>query len=488
VNQSGGIFSSIRWLFGTLVLRKGLVFALFILLARYVSRSTFGLFGEYTQLLAFITLLCPIGLDFLHIVERREEDHHFRALLGVSILHGLIATALLIAFAPVVAHAFHAPQLSAIIRATGVILLVHLVRRAYKNSLQRQMRFRVQALYETANVFFYVLISIFWLYADCSAWIVFVPFFLGDLLETALLIRGQGLVSALRDAFAHLRESYRLVRERRGFLIPTTLANTLNFFAGSAPVFILGLYLKPDQIGLYYVAYQITMVPPAMLNESMSRVFFPAFAAADEDERRRQVERFVFFTVAVGWAFLAVYVFLCLRLTPVFLGTKWIEANALVPALALFAAGSLLANPLSSIPVVVKKPQVEMVWTAISVITRCIVLGIGGYLCLHGRVSLAGVIWAYSLLVLGLYFALFSIACTLLRMSARRLLRRLYIPVILLSCLSIALYLVGDRWGAWGSLSVIVLLPAFLLLLNRLTGGVPLVEMRSLLTARKKEV
>ncbi|GEM_PF-477510 len=387
-----GALRTVRWTLLTMMLRRAVVFAAFIVIARTLAPAALGIFREYTLLLSVLVIFAPLSLDYVHVTNRLRHGRSFRALLQVSLTLAVLLMAALYLCAGLIGRLLHSTQLVPIIRWSAPILLVHVLRSDLKFDLRRRMRLRLVALYETANVLFYVVLTLVLLYFWRQPWVLFAGFFCGDVLETLLLVlervRRYG-----RCAFplgGSPRRSLALLRGNARFCAATSSTHLLGQWVNYAPVFVLGAMFSPTWLGLYYLAQQMIGLPVTLLTQSMQEVFFPTFARMDEVRRRTAVERFTFAAAGLLWPLLALYAYCLLRLVPLLLGARWVGALPMIAILGVLMASHLIMNPISSIPVVYRRSHVELAWRVVSVIVTTGILLFGaryGFMAaLHGWV------------------------------------------------------------------------------------------------------
>ena len=377
----GGTVRTVQWTLLTLVLRRALVFGLFLVIARMLAPEALGIFREYTLVLLALTTLAPLGLEYLHVTSKGRHGSGFAGLLGVSMPLAVLLAVLLWAMAGVIGRAAGSAELTRIIHYTAPILLVHVLRQALKFDLRRRMRLRLLAAYETANVVFYSLLTLALLLLYRQAWVLFAGFFAGDLLETALLL-AERYHRYGRHALpvGHLRSGLRLLRQHAGYCAATSGTHLLGLWANQAPVFLLGVLFAPYWLGVYYLAQQMIALPVTLLTQSLQQVFFPTFARMNGDEKARAVRRVMFAAAGIMWPLLALYGTALYRLVPLLFGAKWAEALPLLPPLGVLMASHLVMNPIASIPVVQRRSHLELLWRVGSVALITIALGLGARL------------------------------------------------------------------------------------------------------------
>lgn len=127
-----------------------------------------------------------------------------------------------------------------------------------------------------------------------------------------------------------------------------------------------------EAVGQYSQAWRLVQLPAALVGSAISQVYFPRLAAASRAELFPIVRSSVLRSTVLGVAPFAVIMWLSPALFPLVLGAEWSEAGlfaqALVPALFL----NLVASPISTVFIVLKKEHFGLIF---SLAYTCLSLG-----------------------------------------------------------------------------------------------------------------
>jgi len=86
------VISGIRWTLSTTILRRAISLILFIFLAKWLSQTDFGIYRSFSAILALLTYLTHLGLDYLYLVSRQKERVNLLALLQTGLLVSAVIT------------------------------------------------------------------------------------------------------------------------------------------------------------------------------------------------------------------------------------------------------------------------------------------------------------------------------------------------------------------------------------------------------------
>jgi len=175
----------------------------------------------------------------------------------------------------------------------------------------------------------------------------------------------------------------------------STLFNALSL---QIPVVLLSYLFGPTVTGLYSLGYRVLQTPMSLIGQSIGQVFFSSAAEANRSGSISVVTRVIFHRlVQVGLPVILLIGVAAPELFSFVFGSEWqvagVYAQWFVPWLLLV----FISSPLSTLPSVLEKQQLEMAFQATLLLSRIVSLLIGA--------ALGNVFWAIAL------FALVSALC-----------------------------------------------------------------------------
>ncbi|MBN2828862.1 MAG: oligosaccharide flippase family protein [Candidatus Cloacimonetes bacterium] len=369
--SNNSIFSSARWTIATSVIRKVFTFGLFYFVARILTKDDLGLFREYSLILTLASIFFVFSFDHFLIVTKEKPSAFFRDVLRISLFGGVIGSLLLFFSAELLGRIYHSFALVTLIKFTSSLLILENIRRMLSALMQRELRLKELAAYQTFNVIFYTIVTLIALFLKPSVWVLVLGFYSGNILELLLMtFNCKDLLKKYLRKQPEATGILRLIAGNNRFLSFAWINNILSNIAANAPILVLGMVFPLAGLGAYYLANQVIIIPVTIVTTALLQVFFPSFARKENHEIVEHIKQFTDFVLIGVFPLLALYALFSYRYIPLIFGEKWLEASQLALVLSFTSAVSLLMNPLSGIPYTLHKPDQELYWTIFSSILK----------------------------------------------------------------------------------------------------------------------
>jgi O-antigen/teichoic acid export membrane protein len=319
------------WLFGLKLVNRGLGLIRKIVLARLLAPEDFGLFGIALLSISTLEILSQTGTHEALIQKKGNTDSLLNSAWTVSVIRGLILSAILFISAPIFANFFHSPQAVAVIRIIGISPLILGFTNIGIVYFQKELEFNKQVYYELTvalmNFFLALLLAFF--------------------LKNVWALVWSGLVAGLTRTFMsyavhpyrpRLHLDTKQVGELIGFGKWVLASSILVFLNSQGDDIMVGKLLGVAALGLYQMAYTISNLPTTEITHIISRVTFPAYSKIRDDSLRlksaylkvSQLIGFISAPVA------GIIVILAPEFTTLILGEKWMEMVTAMQVLAIW--------------------------------------------------------------------------------------------------------------------------------------------------------
>lgn len=421
---------------------------MFYFVARWLAQEDLGLFRTYNLILVLVSMVAGLSLDYLYIIENRRSQTQLIALWQISILAGIVAFIALTAAAGIIGQFYHSSSLALIFRFTSVFILVEIFRKAVRAVAQKQQQFRQLALAETANVMFYSVLSVIGLFFYRSLWVYLILFYLGNVVELIWLwMINHKVHSRMLRAALNPKRFFVLgadLVKNSSFLSLATLVSALNQLTGNAPILILGIFVDPIYLGMFYFASQIVGVPVGMFTSAVTSVFFPVFAGSRDAAISQISSRYARLVGWLGLPLLMLFSFLSIYAIDWMFGSKWSGALPLLPIMVVLYGSNLYCSSLSGIPFAKRKPQWELYWNVSSLLLRVSAMLMGL------QYSFYAAMWAFAISSAVMHFAFYVMCMLLVQISISQALKDLLmsiIPAIILGGLFYLVYRLDTFWA-----------------------------------------
>ncbi len=303
-----------------------------IIVARILAPSDYGLFGMATLYLGLVALISEFGLGQAIVVLREMSREHISQINTLSVTFGGLLFALSCAAASSLGRFFHAPKLPAVIIVMSLSFLVSGGQVVPDALLQRDLRFKLLASFDTLRAVVQALSTIILAFLGFSYWSLALGSLAGVVVGCTLLI----IASPCAFAWPRWREISKALKFS-GDVLGSRIAW---YVYANSDFMVAGRRLGQSALGAYTIAWTIASTPVEKITTLVTRVT-PAFFSAvqhDKSELRRYLLRIteglalLTFPASFGMALVADQFVLCV------LGPKWTAAIVPLRLLAVLAA------------------------------------------------------------------------------------------------------------------------------------------------------
>lgn len=249
----------------------GIQLGLILVLARLLSPRDFGLFAMAQVVLVLVHALARQGVPEALVQTNRDAPKVWSTGLVGVLAGSVVAAAVLGVAAPLFGSLFDAPLVTDLLRwlAPGVIIYgLHAVLHAW---VRTQLDFATVARAGVAGGVAEFVVAVPLAAAGYGVWVLVVGFYATAVMETLVLFRAsRGVPLVGFDA----GEYRRLARFGR-YVVGTSFATFLNRRTDD---FFVGLFLGPEILGYYTVAYRLLEFVTTVFLRAVRQVTFPVFS------------------------------------------------------------------------------------------------------------------------------------------------------------------------------------------------------------------
>jgi len=395
------IIKGVSWIAAIRVVIRILSFAKTIIIARILSPNDFGIFGIATLVLTFVEIFTETGVNIFLVQKKATIDEYIDTAWVVSILRGFIIALVIIASSFFVVSFFNSPQ------SLGVLILISLVPigRGFINpsiiKFQKDLKFN-QEFNLRSLVFLVETISIVtFVFLLHNVYGIVIGMLIGVLMEIYLSLT---IVKPLPRLKFHSQK----FREVVGFGKWITASTIFNYFYQHGDDIAVGRLLGTSSLGIYDMAYRLSLIPLSDISDVVSKVTFPVYVQLSDDMKRLRRAFLRTFLAVVGLVvpISLVLFFYPLEIVTLLLGTKWLEVVPVLQVLAIFGAVRAFSVFLSSLFLSVKMQRaftlvtfVGLVGLGITVVPFVQQWGMIG----AGLAALSGTLLTFPLILYYLY-------------------------------------------------------------------------------------
>lgn len=350
----------------TRILIRALAFAKTLVIARVLSPSQYGLFGIAILILVLVEILTETGINIFLVQKKGNIDKYISTSWLVSISRGIIISLILVVAAPLVSGFFKAPD------SLNILLLVAVVPflRGFINpsivKFQKELMFGKEFFFRGITFFIETIFSVFLVLITKTPEALIWGMIIGVLFEIILSF----LIIKPRPSFSF---EFPIFKEVVGYGKWITAATIFNYFYQHGDDISVGRMLGMSSLGIYDMAYRISLVPISDVADVITKVTFPVYVKISDDYKRlkRAFLRTLGIVALLVLPISFIFFFFPRELISLILGEKWIEAADVLKVLAIFAFIRAISIFSSSIFLSLQKERI------VTLISFVAVLGLG---------------------------------------------------------------------------------------------------------------
>tara|TARA_Y100001970_G_scaffold292567_1_gene434365 strand:+ start:343 stop:1818 length:1476 start_codon:yes stop_codon:yes gene_type:complete len=161
------------------------------------------------------------------------------------------------------------------------------------------------------------------------------------------------------------------------FSSPSQLINTLGIWL---PVIVIWNYFDVKYASLYFLSHRAVNMPVMLLGHSIGKIFYSEAASnLNKGVFANSISRYFNVLFHIAFPFLCICVFLAPDIFNVIFSLDWSQSGNIVQILAPSLFIIFIASPLSTIPTIYYKQEIDFKFNVLMLIGRLLVLMIGVY-------------------------------------------------------------------------------------------------------------
>ena len=363
MGYSKKFLTGISWLWALNLSSKAVSFLTSILIARILTPSEFGVYGVAILVMALLEILTETGINVVIIQEKNNLEKYINSAWIVSIIRGLVIFLLILLLAPVVSSFFNADE---ILNLMVIISLVPLLRgfiNPAEIKFQKDLNFHKEFLYRFVILVFGFIVALIFLTLTQSVVSLALGLIASSLLQIFLsfqFISPKPRLSIEKGYFSKILNKGKWV----------TLSGIFNYLFHNFDNIVVGRLLGTYSLGLYEMAYKISMLPITGIADVISKVTFPVYSKIADDKKRLR-NAFIKTLISVSLIILPFGVILISfpkEIVEITLGSKWLGMVEVLRILVIFGVIRAISGLSSALFLSVGKQKYVTIVTLVSII------------------------------------------------------------------------------------------------------------------------
>ena len=321
------------WSAADAFLGQGVTFLVGIVLARLLSPDEYGLIGIC---LIFNTVLCGIvDSGFSNALIRKKDctDDDYNTMFLTNLGFSIVLYGLLFVCSPLVAHFFGRQELTALVRATGLLLFFNALSITQVTILTKRIDFKTKTKASLISAILSGIVGIAMAYTGFGVWAL-----VGQMLSKQLFYTL--CLWVLNKWWPKLKFSAQSFRYMWGFGWKLLASGLLNNIWNQLYQVVVGKFYSPATLGQYTRGREYASIFSSNLTSIIQRVSYPVLSEIQDDKQRmvegyRRVIKMTMFVTAICMISLGAVaepLIYCL------IGPQWHEAATYLPLICISMA------------------------------------------------------------------------------------------------------------------------------------------------------
>lgn len=332
MGYTGEALRGVSWVGFARILIRALAFAKTLIIARVLTPSQYGLFGIAILILVLVEILTETGINVFLVAKKGNIDNYISTSWIVSIARGIIIAFFIILFSPLISSFFNAPEAQRLLYFVAAVAFF----RGFINpsiiKFQKELMFKKEFVYRGLTFFIETIFSVFLVILTQKPEALIYGMICGVFFEILLSFIMVKPVPSFSFKLPIFKEVVRFGKWITGSTI-------FNYFFQHGDDMAVGRMLGTSSLGIYDMAYRISLLPISDIADVVTKVTFPVYVKISNDyERLRRA--FLRTLAAVTLLVLPIsfiFFFFPRELISLTLGEEWIEAADVLKVLAVFA-------------------------------------------------------------------------------------------------------------------------------------------------------
>ena len=314
------VFKGVVWAsvqrFGTMIIS----FVTNIVLARLLTPDDFGTIGMLLLFLAVANTFVDSGFGSALIQKKDANETDFSTVFYINLGLSLVVYAILFLGAPWVARFYDVDILRPLLRAQGLVLILHAFIIIQTAILRKKMDFRKLSICNLIGNIVGSIIGIGAALMDYGVWsLVIRTLTVG--LTTSLLL---WFIGSWKPLLVFSKQSSKELFGFGGFML---LSSIVYSFTNNIQTLIMGKLFTPGVLGNYTQAHQLRNVATDSISSVIAQVLYPDFAN-NQNNDEELLARLLFSVRIISYIVIAI-MFICILvaspLIQVLYGQKWLD-------------------------------------------------------------------------------------------------------------------------------------------------------------------
>ena len=405
--------SGIFWSLLTFVGAKSITFVSTLVLARLVAPEDFGTLAAVLAYLALLEMLGSLGIKATVIYESEQGvTPRVETAFTLNLILAAALAGLGFLLGPVIADFFNAESEAWLFRVAAMHIVLIGLGNIHDSLLLRDMQFRRRIVPQVVQNIVRAVVSIGLVVGGLDAEGLVIGFLAG----TAVWVVVLWILTGYRPNLTIQRSAVRGMASYGGW---ATVLDVLVVFGNRADVAVIGRALGQGALGIYVIAQRLPELVIENVSWNLSIVAFPALSRRRGEGMAGTTLNLIKYGALFGLPVGAGIAILATPLVVVLFGDKWVEAGAVMTAVAVMYGLHTVVFPLGDVFKALGRQRVMAGINAVAIpaMIAAMIIAIPG--------GVVGVVWARVVVSILQGMVLFALVLRVLDLRVLEVLREL---------------------------------------------------------------
>lgn len=330
------VFTGVIWAsvqrFGTMIIS----FVTNIVLARLLTPDDFGTIGMLLLFLAIANTFVDSGFGSALIQKKDANQTDFSTVFFINLGLSVVVYAILFFGAPWVARFYDVDILRPLLRAQGLVLILHAFSIIQTAILRKKMDFRKLSICNLVGNIVGSIVGIGAALMGYGVWSLVIRTLVVGLVTSLLL----WIIGNWKPLLVFSKQSFKELFGFGGFMLLSSLLAT---FANNVQTLIIGKMFQQGTLGHYTQAKQLRNIASDSISSVITQVLYPDFSNNQNDDKALS-SRLNFSILTISFLTVAIMAICIVTAKPLILllyGEKWLDC---VPYFQLLCVGGCFVS------------------------------------------------------------------------------------------------------------------------------------------------
>jgi O-antigen/teichoic acid export membrane protein len=324
------VIHSFFWVFIDSFGQRIFQFIIGIILARLLLPEEFGLIGMIAVFITFSQLFIDSGFSFALIRKKEVTRIEYETVFWFNTSASLFFFIILWVTSPYIAEFYNQPDLTNIVKAVSISLLINACGSIQNIGLRRDLKFKELTIAGFFSKVISGVVAIYMALRGLGVWSLVIQQLLNNLLRVSILFFYNRLLP-------HLRFSFKTFKELFSFSSKLLYGGMVNSIVSNIYPLVIGKYFSVSEVGFFNKANSMQGFPVLLFTGIVQQVSLPTFSKIQDDDLRfknayKSAIQLSFFTILLP---LVLIVASAKPLVVVLLTEKWLPAAGMLQILAI---------------------------------------------------------------------------------------------------------------------------------------------------------